>query len=37
MTCHELAHRVKLLEPGASAQDVARICLLLANHYSDLM
>ncbi|MBL9165859.1 MAG: hypothetical protein JNL18_24260 [Planctomycetaceae bacterium] len=37
MTCHELARRVKQLEPGASAQDVARICLLLANHHSELM
>ena len=36
MTCHELAQRVKQLEPGASPQDVARICLLLANNHADI-
>ncbi len=36
MTCQELAERVKQLEPAASEQDVARICLLLANHHSNL-
>ena len=36
MTCHELAERVNQLEPGASPQDVARICLLLANNHADI-
>ena len=36
MNCHELAQRVKALEPDASPQDVARICLLLANDHGDL-
>jgi hypothetical protein len=36
MTCHDLAQRVKQLEPGASPQDVARICLLLANNHVDI-
>lgn len=36
MTCHELAQRVNQLEPGASAQDVARICLLLANNHANI-
>lgn len=36
MTCHELAERVNQLEPGASAQDVARICLLLANNHASI-
>lgn len=36
MTCHELAERVNQLEPGASAQDVARICLLLANNHANI-
>lgn len=36
MTCYELAQRVKRLEPTASEQDVARICLLLANNHADL-
>ena len=36
MNCHELAQRIKTLEPGASAQDIARICLLLANDHADL-
>jgi hypothetical protein len=31
MNCHELAERIEQLEPGASAKDVARVCLLLAN------
>lgn len=33
MICHELAQRVEQLEPSASARDVARICLLLANNH----
>jgi len=36
MTCDELAQRIQRLEPDASAQDVARICLLLANNNPDL-
>ena len=36
MTCHELAERVNQLEPGATAQDVARICLLLANNHANI-
>lgn len=31
MNCTELAQRIQDLEPAASAQDVARVCLLLAN------
>lgn len=33
MNCEELAQRIHTLEPRASAQDVARVCLLLANQY----
>jgi tellurite resistance protein len=36
MKCQELAKQVEQLEPEASAQDVARVCLLLANTHSDL-
>jgi uncharacterized protein YbaP (TraB family) len=36
MTCQELAASVEKLEPGSSPQDVARICLLLANSHGDL-
>lgn len=36
MTCHELAERVTQLEPAATPQDVARICLLLANNHADI-
>jgi hypothetical protein len=36
MTCHELAQRIKQLEPGASAHDIARICLLLANNHANI-
>lgn len=32
MNCHELAQRIQQLEPQASAKDVARVCLLLANN-----
>jgi hypothetical protein len=35
MTCHELAERIEQLEPRASAKDVARVCLLLANNNSE--
>ncbi|HEX6961782.1 MAG TPA: hypothetical protein VF175_07945 [Lacipirellula sp.] len=36
MTCQELASRVQAFEPHASTQDVARLCLLLANAHADL-
>ncbi|RIK79663.1 MAG: hypothetical protein DCC67_10220 [Planctomycetota bacterium] len=36
MTCHDLAYRIQQLEPQASAQDVARACLMLANSHPDL-
>lgn len=36
MTCQELADRIEQLQPDATAQDVARLCLLLANNYADL-
>jgi hypothetical protein len=31
MNCHDLAHRIELLQPQAGIRDVARLCLLLAN------
>ena len=31
MNCHELAERIESLQPEASPQDVARLCLLLSN------
>jgi hypothetical protein len=31
MKCPELAERIQELEPKANAQDIARVCLLLAN------
>lgn len=31
MTCHELADKIQKLQPDATAQDVARLCLLLTN------
>lgn len=36
MNCHELAQQIEQLQPAASPQDVARLCLLLSNEYSDL-
>jgi hypothetical protein len=36
MNCHELAERIEQLEPDASAKDVARVCLLLANNNENL-
>ncbi|MEM1304916.1 MAG: hypothetical protein AAGG46_08460, partial [Planctomycetota bacterium] len=36
MTCHELAERIEQLQPEASPQDVARLCLLLTNSQDDL-
>lgn len=31
MNCHQLAKCIEKLQPAADAQDVARLCLLLAN------
>jgi hypothetical protein len=36
MTCTELAHHIERLQPTADPQDVARLCLLLANSVDDL-
>ena len=36
MNCQDLARRIQELEPLASTQDVARLCLLLANTHADL-
>lgn len=36
MNCHELAQRIQELQPEASLQDVARLCLLLANQTDQL-
>lgn len=36
MKCHELASRIELLQPGVYPRDVARLCLLLANHVDDI-
>jgi hypothetical protein len=36
MHCHELARRIEAVHPGASARDVARLCLLLANSTEDV-
>jgi hypothetical protein len=36
MNCQQLASRIQELEPHASTQDVARLCLLLANAQTDL-
>lgn len=36
MKCQELAERIEKLQPDASPQDVARLCLLLTNSTSDL-
>ena len=36
MNCQELAQRIQELQPEASVQDVARLCLLLANQEDDL-
>ncbi len=36
MKCRELAEKIEQLEPAASAQDVARVCLLLANNNDQL-
>ncbi len=36
MKCRELAEQIEQLEPAASAQDVARVCLLLAHNNENL-
>lgn len=36
MTCRELAGQIEKLQPSASPQDVARLCLLLTNMADDL-
>ena len=36
MKCQELAERIEKLQPDATPQDVARLCLLLTNSVSDL-
>lgn len=35
MNCQLLAQQIERLMPGAPVRDVARLCLLLANHVSD--
>ena len=36
MNCQELAGRIQRLQPEAMPRDVARLCLLLANHVDEL-
>jgi len=36
MTCTELAHQIEKFQPGASPQEVARLCLLLTTSVDDL-
>jgi hypothetical protein len=36
MTCTELAQQIEKIQPGASPQDVARLCLLLTTSVEDL-
>lgn len=36
MKCTELAERIEQLQPGASAREVARLCLLLSNRFGEL-
>ena len=36
MTCQQLAERIQKMQPEASPQDVARLCLLLTNNHGDL-
>ena len=36
MSCAELAQQIERLQPNASPQDVARLCLLLTNSVDDL-
>ena len=36
MNCEQLADRIQQIQPEATPQDVARLCLLLTNAYDDL-
>ena len=36
MTCHDLAANIEAMQPTASPQDVARLCLLLTNTIGDV-
>jgi hypothetical protein len=36
MNCNELATRIQDMQPEAVPRDVARLCLLLANHVDDV-
>ena len=36
MNCAELARQIEQIQPGASPQDVARLCLLLTNSVDNL-
>lgn len=36
MSCAELAQQIERLQPAAAPQDVARLCLLLANSVTEL-
>jgi len=36
MNCAELAQQIERIQPNASPQDVARLCLLLTNSVDDL-
>lgn len=36
MNCHELAESIERIQPQATTQDVARLCLLLANNTEQL-
>ena len=36
MNCNQLAEKIQALQPEASPQDVARLCLLLANQSEEL-
>ena len=36
MTCQQLAEQIQKIQPEASPQDVARLCLLLTNNHNDL-
>lgn len=36
MTCTELSQHIERLQPNATPQDVARLCLLLSNAVDDL-
>ncbi len=36
MKCTELASRIEQIHPDANARDVARLCLLLSNHFPNL-